>query len=124
MPIPSRDHIVLSMVSWMRSPVARFRVAAIAEAWSWAGLLIGMFFKYIVVHNDIGVKIMGPIHGALFVLYCVCVLDAMRHLRQPAGVTLLGLAAAVPPFTTIWFERFVLRRVAAQQHMRSTEPAP
>ena len=29
-----------------------FRYAAIAETISWAGLLIGMFFKYIVVKND------------------------------------------------------------------------
>jgi integral membrane protein len=96
---------------WLQSPVARFRVSAIAEAWSWAGLLVGMLFKYVVVHNDIGVKIMGPIHGALFVLYCLCVLDVSRHLRLGPRLTLLGLAAAFPPFTTIWFERVVMRRV-------------
>ena len=43
-----------------------FRLAAIAEACSWAGLLVGMFFKYVVVGDDIGVKIFGPVHGALF----------------------------------------------------------
>lgn len=99
------------MSKWLQSPVARFRVSAIAEAWSWAGLLVGMLFKYVVVHNDIGVKIMGPIHGALFVLYCLCVLDVSRHLRLGPRLTLLGLAAAFPPFTTIWFERVVMRRV-------------
>jgi hypothetical protein len=29
-----------------------FRLAAIAEACSWAGLLVGMFFKYVVVHDS------------------------------------------------------------------------
>ena len=51
--------------------VGRFRIFALAEAISWAGLLLGMFFKYVVVENEIGVKVFGPIHGALFVAYLV-----------------------------------------------------
>lgn len=93
----------------LTNPVARFRAVAIAEAVSWAGLLIGMLFKYAIVFNPIGVKIMGPIHGALFVLYVICTLEAMSHLRKGAGVVMIGLIAAVPPFTTLWFERWVLR---------------
>ena len=46
-----------------------FRAVAIAEACSWTGLLIGMVFKYLVVFDDVGVKIFGPIHGGLFVAY-------------------------------------------------------
>jgi integral membrane protein len=97
------------MTQLLKSPVGRFRIVAIAEALSWLGLLIGMFFKYVVVHDPIGVKIMGPIHGALFVAYVVCTLDAMAHLKKGPGVMLIGLVAAVPPFTTLWFERWVLR---------------
>lgn len=97
------------MTQLLKSPVGRFRIVAIAEALSWLGLLIGMFFKYIVVHDPIGVKIMGPIHGALFVAYIVCTLDAMTQLKKSPGVMLIGLVAAVPPFTTLWFERWVLR---------------
>jgi integral membrane protein len=97
------------MTQLLKSPVGRFRIVAIAEALSWLGLLIGMFVKYVVVHDPIGVKIMGPIHGALFVAYIVCTLDAMAHLKKSPGVMLIGLVAAVPPFTTLWFERWVLR---------------
>ncbi|MFZ4574050.1 MAG: DUF3817 domain-containing protein [Phycisphaerales bacterium] len=93
----------------LRSPVGRFRVAAIAEAVSWVGLLVGMVFKYAVVHNDIGVKVMGPIHGALFVLYVICTVEAMTYLKKGPAIMMLGLAAAVPPLTTLWFERWVLR---------------
>ena len=73
-----------------------FRVVAIAEACSWAGLLIGMFFKYVVVFDDLGVKVFGPIHGALFVAYVV--------------VTLVALVASIPPLATLWFERRAQRR--------------
>jgi integral membrane protein len=85
---------------------------ALAEAWSWAGLLLGMLFKYVVVENPIGVQIMGPVHGLLFVLYVVFTIEAMVHLRKPLWVLVLGLLAAVPPFTTWWFERWVLRSKA------------
>lgn len=50
----------------LNTHVGRFRAVAIAEAVSWVGLLIGMFFKYVVVGDDIGVTIFGPIHGAIF----------------------------------------------------------
>ena len=98
------------MIRWIGTPVARFRLCAIAEAWSWAGLLVGMLFKHVVVGNPVGVQWMGPIHGVLFMLYVVFTIEAMVHLRKPPGVLALGLLAALPPFTTWWFERWVLRR--------------
>jgi len=94
----------------LATPVGRFRIMALAEAWSWAGLLAGMLFKYGISGNPIGVQIMGPIHGVLFVFYVLFTIEAMIALRQPAWVLLLGLLAAVPPFTTWWFERWVLQR--------------
>ncbi|WP_449066012.1 DUF3817 domain-containing protein [Planomonospora algeriensis] len=93
-----------------------FRYVAIAEACSWAGLLVGMYFKYIAATGDLGVKIFGPIHGALFVLYVLGTLTAARTARWSTGTTALGLACAVPPFTSLWFER----RMSA----RLTAPAP
>ncbi|WP_233159457.1 DUF3817 domain-containing protein [Pseudonocardia sp. MH-G8] len=82
-----------------------FRVVAIAEACSWAGLLIGMFFKYVVVFDEIGVTVFGPIHGALFVAYVVVTLLVARTFRWSAGTTLLALVASIPPLATLWFER-------------------
>jgi integral membrane protein len=92
-----------------------FRVLAIAEACSWAGLLVGMFFKYIVVGNEIGVTVFGPVHGALFVAYCVAVLVVARQIGWRPGTAVLGLVCAVPPFTTVWFERRMIGRYQAAQ---------
>jgi integral membrane protein len=89
--------------------VTLFRAAAIAEAFSWAGLLLGMFFKYGPVGNEIGVKVFGPIHGGLFLLYVLSVLLVRTQLRWGFLRTLIGLAAAIPPFATVWFERRALR---------------
>lgn len=88
-----------------------FRAVAIAEACSWAGLLIGMFFKYVVVGNDIGVTVFGPIHGALFVAYGVITLLTARTLHWSVGTTVLALAASIPPLATLWFEARRRRQV-------------
>ncbi|MCA2218808.1 DUF3817 domain-containing protein [Jidongwangia harbinensis] len=87
-----------------------FAAVAIAEAVSWAALLTGMFFKYVVVHNEIGVRIAGPIHGALFMAYLgVAVLQA-RQAAWRWWVTLIALGCAVPPFATLVFERWARSR--------------
>jgi integral membrane protein len=93
-----------------------FRVVAIAEACSWAGLLIGMFFKYVVVFDDIGVKVFGPIHGALFVAYVVVTILVARTFRWRWPTTLIALVASIPPLATLWFER------RAQRHGLLVEP--
>jgi integral membrane protein len=87
-----------------------FRTVAIAEACSWTGLLIGMVFKYLVVFDDVGVKIFGPIHGVLFILYVVITLLTARTFGWRAGTTVVGLLASIPPLTTLWFEHSARRR--------------
>ncbi len=87
-----------------------FRVVAIAEACSWTGLLIGMVFKYLVVLDDVGVRVFGPIHGALFVAYVLVTLATARTFRWSIATTVFGLAASIPPLATVWFERRMARR--------------
>lgn len=98
-------------------PIARpaFRTFAFIEAISWAALLTTMFFKWIVQddpHTGIegGVPIAGPIHGAFFVLYCASAVVAWIVFRWNVKTGLLALAAAVPPFCTVWFEVVADRR--------------
>jgi integral membrane protein len=91
------------------SPVGRFRIASEAEAWSWAGLLFGMFFKYSFFANEIGVRIMGPIHGAFFIFYLLALWQVRGVLKWDGKTTLLAVLASIPPFATIWFERWAIR---------------
>lgn len=99
----------------MQSTAGRwFRYAAIAETISWVGLLIGMFFKYVAVHNDIGVFIFGRLHGAMFVFYVGTLLWVARVHRLSLFRLVLGGAASIPPFLGLLFERWVDRKVAAE----------
>ncbi|UYM04333.1 DUF3817 domain-containing protein [Solicola gregarius] len=98
--------------------IAWFRVVAIAEAISWAGLLTGMLFKYALTENEIGVQIFGPIHGAIFIGYVVMTITVGLRCRWSKPVILLGLAASIPPFATYAFE------VWADRSGRLRAPAP
>jgi integral membrane protein len=106
-----------------RDPIRVFRLIAIAEACSWLGLLIGMLFKYSLAHDPIGVKVFGPIHGTLFIAYLATLLWLARRERWGWPRLVVGAAAAVPPFTSVIFERWVARRrTGALAAAPATEP--
>ncbi|MBN6033831.1 DUF3817 domain-containing protein [Amycolatopsis sp. 195334CR] len=86
-----------------------FRVAAVAEALSWAGLLIGMFFKYVVESGDGGVPVLGMVHGVVFVVYLLTSLLVTKPLGWKAGTLLLALVSSIPPLATWAFEKWALR---------------
>ncbi|WP_253943795.1 DUF3817 domain-containing protein [Nocardioides marmotae] len=88
------------------SPNRLFRAVATAEAITWAGLIGGMILKYGTDTTEVGVQVFGPIHGAVFIAYCVTTVVVAIDQRWSTGRLLGGLASAVPPFLTLWFERY------------------
>lgn len=87
-----------------------FRVVAVAEALSWAGLLIGMYVKYVPETTELGVQIFGPIHGAIFMVYLAVTALAWRTFDWSRQTAFWAAAAAVPPFATVPFEMIADRR--------------
>jgi integral membrane protein len=92
------------------NPRSLFRTVAIAEAFSWAGLLVGMLLKHVLTLTEVGVQVFGPIHGAIFVAYLVSVLVVRRPLGWSLKTVLLAIIASVPPFATLAFEVWADRR--------------
>lgn len=86
-----------------------FRTLAIAEAFSWAALLIGMFLKWVTRTTELGVEIAGPIHGAFFIGYGLAALSLWGMQRWPFRVAAFAGLSAVLPFATVWFERWAGR---------------
>lgn len=86
-------------------PVAGwFRFVALLEAVSWVGLLIGMYFKYVgTPRTEIGVKVFGPVHGAVFVAFVVLGVLAAITFRWAAGTWLLGVVASIVPLASVVF---------------------
>ncbi|SCD56275.1 putative drug exporter of the RND superfamily [Streptomyces sp. AmelKG-A3] len=87
-----------------------FTWVAVAEACTWAGLLIGMYFKYVPETTELGVRIFGALHGAAFITYVLLtILVAIRFKWRLGRTTVFALLAAIPPFMTVAFEAWARR---------------
>ena len=94
-----------------RRVAALFRTVAVAEAVSWAALLVTMFLKHVVeTAHEGGVPVSGPIHGGLFVAYLAATALAAWRFRWDVRTTVLAAVASVPPFGTVVFERWATSR--------------
>jgi integral membrane protein len=87
-----------------------FRIIAFAEAVSWVGLLVGMYFKYLgTPRTEIGVKIFGMAHGLVFVAFVVAALLVGIAFKWSAATWLRALLASIVPLGSviflIWAER-------------------
>lgn len=87
-----------------------FAFVAFVEAATWAGLLVGMVLKYVTETTELGVQIFGWLHGVAFIGYVALTLLAAVRLRWSFPVTLLALAASIPPLATIPVEMWIRRR--------------
>ena len=96
----------------MRSlgPGRLHRLLADAEAITWALLLAGMMLKYLVRSTDLAVTLAGPVHGFVFLAYCLATVVVGIDQQWGRRTIVLGLLSAVPPFVTVPFGRWVRRR--------------
>jgi len=87
-----------------------FRVLAVVEALTWAGLLVSMGWHHLLDGSRSGIELFGPLHGGAFLLYGAVALLTWGVQRWSLGVGLLALLAALPPFGTAVFEVWAQRR--------------
>ena len=87
------------------SPRTLYSRIALAEVVSWALLLTGMFLKYVTRTTGLGVTVFGMVHGVVFIAFCLITVLLWVNQRWTVREGLLGLASAVPPFLTVWWER-------------------
>jgi integral membrane protein len=91
------------------TPAKRFRLVAIWEAITWAALLVAMFFKWVLGHEE-AVKIPGMVHGvAAFIPFVIIALLTARSLKWNLTTTFWALVSSVPPFGSIVFEVWAVR---------------
>ncbi|MEH3138743.1 MAG: DUF3817 domain-containing protein [Mycobacterium kyogaense] len=88
----------------VRDAAAWFRLIAFAEALSWIGLLVGMYFKYAgTPRTEVGVKVFGPIHGGVFIAFVVAAVFTGMALRWKLGTWLLALLGSIVPLGSVIF---------------------
>jgi integral membrane protein len=84
------------------------RYVALAEATSFLALLVATYLRY-SDQGAMGVHLLGPIHGLLFIAFVVLALIARGEERWPAGTTLFVLLGAVLPFGGYVVDRWLVR---------------
>ncbi len=88
----------------VRTTAGRFRLVALAEAVSWVGLLIGMYFKYLgTPRTEIGVKVFGMAHGLIFIAFLITAVFAGMTYKWAARAWALALLASIVPLGTVIF---------------------
>jgi integral membrane protein len=88
----------------LRTRAGWFRLIAMAEAVTWVGLLIGMYFKYLgTPRTEIGVKVFGMAHGLVFIAFVVVGLLVGIAARWTLGTWLLALLASIVPLCSVIF---------------------
>lgn len=90
------------------SPRALFRGFAIAEMFTWAGLITALILRATEVTNL--VPIAGGIHGFVFLCYVVTTTFVWVNQKWSFTLGLVGLLLAIVPFATVPFEIAVDRR--------------
>ncbi|GGF30679.1 hypothetical protein GCM10011519_00120 [Marmoricola endophyticus] len=91
------------------TPRRLFRTAAVAEAITWALLLVGMVVKY-AGPTDALVRVFGMLHGIVFVAYVLVTVFVWVNQRWRPATGVLALLSSVPPLVTILFDVLAERR--------------
>lgn len=106
-PVPSRP---FAFKPADRRVLLRYRVLA----YTTAVLLIVLVFVGVPLqvwdHNLWVVRVVGTMHGYLYIVYLVVAFEFTRRLRLPLGRTVLVLLAGTVPFCAIVAERLLTRR--------------
>ena len=88
--------------------IQQFRIFAIAEGFSWIGLLLTMYLKYGMQMPEPN-KWVGMIHGVLFIAYCMYIAYFYFEEKWALNKCLVLFATAFLPFGTFWAEKKYLR---------------
>lgn len=91
--------------------IRNFRYVALVEATSFLLLLLASYFKNFQ-DQELGVSVLGPIHGLLFVAYVVMALGLRDGMGWSPKTTLLILAGAVLPFGGFVVDRWLERNAS------------
>ena len=86
-----------------------FRVVAILEGISYLLLAVTMYYKY-VLENGLPNKIVGMIHGILFILYVYMAFNLRKNQEWSFRTFIIILIASLIPFGTFYIDHKYLRK--------------
>ena len=89
----------------MNRKVKQFQLSAYIEGWSFIILLfVAMPLKYLMGFA-IATKIVGMIHGALFIWFLIALYSATKEQRWGIRFTILAFISSLFPFGTFFLNK-------------------
>src|SRR3546814_20079346 len=93
----SHAEMAVQQTAGKGGPRTLFARLGALEAFTWAGLLVGMFLKYVTETTELAVRIFGGLHGFVFLAYCVMAvlvgIDSRWKLARHAAALEIGRAS-------------------------------
>jgi len=91
----------------------QLRIVALLEGVSFVLLLfVAMPLKYLA-GLPLAVRIVGSLHGLLFLVFMVALFRAASERRWPLARSALAFVASIVPFATFAFDRSLRREIAS-----------
>lgn len=100
-------------LSGVAGALLRYRVLAWIVGTALAILVFVGIPLQIAGHPGV-VHVAGAIHGFLFIVYLLLIIDLARRVRLPVRHTLLTMAAGLVPVMTFVAERWTTKRVRSE----------
>jgi integral membrane protein len=94
----------------VKGALARFRVLAYIVGVGLLALCFGMVMNYAFDEGQYS-AIIGPVHGFLYIVYLVTIVDLALKARWSLKGTILVMLSGVVPVGSFFAERAVTRRV-------------
>lgn len=92
---------------------SKFRIVALLEAVSFLALLAATIFHRVLDGSDVGVSVLGPIHGMLFLAYVLLALLVREEQGWSVGQTILVLVLSALPFGAVYVHNKMVREPAS-----------
>ncbi|WP_432710376.1 DUF3817 domain-containing protein [Pedobacter sp.] len=105
------------MKHFFNTPIGRLRLVSYLEGISLLILLgIAVPLKYLASNPDV-VKMIGPVHGILFLWFLVSTLSVGVEKQWKWRTTRMVLLACLIPFGTFYIDRQILKEAAENDQM-------
>jgi integral membrane protein len=97
----------------LKTEIGRLRIIAFIEGMSFLLILfITMPLKYLMDMPEPN-KVVGMLHGVLFILYIIAVIQGKFSVNWNGKTTFWALLASVIPFGTFWADAKYFKKVQA-----------
>ncbi len=114
-PVADEEYPALAVgVAGVKGALARFRVLAYIVGVGLLALCFAMVMRYVFDEPRYS-AIVGPVHGFLYIVYLVAIVDLALKARWSLKGTVLVMLSGVVPIGSFFAERAVTRRVTDGQ---------